>query len=111
MRTTNTPHHIQTKLEDSAALDLTRYTHKSLKKNNPGSLEIRDSGYISAKLQKSTYIYISMHFPAEMNARGSKTTNFSSFSHDYRGRLLINKDLFSHCSLHNTIYGLKSLLP
>ncbi len=72
-------------------------------------MEIRDSGYISAKLQKSTYIYISMHFPAETNTRGGKTTNFSSYSHDYRGRLLIIKYLFF--TLFLTQYGLKSLLP
>ncbi len=49
---------------------------------NLGSLEIRASTYISAKLKKRTYMYDSQQFPVEMNTRGSKTDNFYSFSHE-----------------------------
>ncbi len=48
---------------------------------NLGSLEIRVSTYISAKLKKHTYMYDSLQFPVEINTRGSKTDNFS-FSHE-----------------------------
>ncbi len=51
-------------------------------KCNLGSLEIRVSTYISAKLKKRTYMYDSLQFPVEMNTRGSKTDNFYSFSHE-----------------------------
>ncbi len=50
--------------------------------HNLGSLEIRVSTYISAKLKKLTYMYDSLQFPVEMNTRGSKTDNFYSFSHE-----------------------------
>ncbi len=50
--------------------------------SNLGSLEIRASTYISAKLKKRTYMYDSQQFPVEMNTRGSKTDNFYSFSHE-----------------------------
>lgn len=40
---------------------------------NPGSIEIRDCAYISAKLQKCTYTYVSLQFTGEMNIRGSKS--------------------------------------
>ncbi len=47
---------------------------------NLGSLEIRASTYISAKLKKRTYMYDSLQFPVEMNTRGSKTlTTFIPF--------------------------------
>lgn len=38
-----------------------------------GSLEIRASSYISAKLKKRTYTHASLQLPGEMNTRGSKT--------------------------------------
>ncbi len=38
--------------------------------SNLGSLEIRASTYISAKLKKRTYMYDSLQFPVEMNTRG-----------------------------------------
>ncbi len=40
---------------------------------NLGSLEIRVSTYISAKLKKRTYMYDSLQFPVEINTRGSNT--------------------------------------
>ncbi len=49
---------------------------------NIGSLEIRASKYISAKLRekKRTYTYKSLQFSIEINTRGSKTLdNFYSF--------------------------------
>ncbi len=45
-------------------------------KCNLGSLEIRVSTYISAKLKKRTYMYDSLQFTVEINTRGSKTDNF-----------------------------------
>ncbi len=57
-----------------------RHGHTFL--GNLGSLEIRVSTYISAKLKKRTYMYDSLQFPVEMNTRGSKTDNFYSFSHE-----------------------------
>ncbi len=51
---------------------------------NLGSLEIRVSTYISAKLKKRTYMYDSLQFPVEMNTRGSKTlTAFIPFHTKY----------------------------
>ncbi len=51
---------------------------------NLGSLEIRVSTYISAKLKKRTYMYDSLQFPVEMNTRGSKTlTTFIPFHTKY----------------------------
>ncbi len=49
-------------------------TQKGTSRNScaTGSLEIRASTYISAKLKKHTYMYDSLQFPVEMNARGSK---------------------------------------
>lgn len=50
-----------------------------------------------------TYLYISIRFPSEMNS-GRKTT-FIPFhtNDDYAGKLLINKHLFLHSVLHNTM--------
>ncbi len=51
---------------------------------NLGSLEIRVSTYISAKLKKRTYMYDSLQFPVEMNTIGSKTlTTFIPFHTKY----------------------------
>ncbi len=54
---------------------------------NLGSLEIRVSTYISAKLKKRTvrfYMYDSLQFPVEINTRGSKTlTTFIPFHTKY----------------------------
>ncbi len=52
--------------------------------SNLGSLEIRVSTYISAKLKKRTYMYDSLQFPVEINTRGSKTlTTFIPFHTKY----------------------------
>ncbi len=50
-------------------------------------------------------IAYSLQFPVEMNTSGSKTQQLVIFSHKFwlQGRLLINKDLFSDSSLHNTM--------
>lgn len=49
-------------------------------------------------------MYSSLHFTAEMNTTGSRTT-FVPFhtNFDYNGRLSIIKDLFLRGSLHNNI--------
>ncbi len=48
-----------------------------------GSLEIRASTYISAKLKKRTYMYDSPQFPVEMNTRGKTLTTFIPFHTKY----------------------------
>ncbi len=59
--------------------------------SNLGSLEIRGSTYISAKLKKRTYMYDSLQFPVEMKTRGSKTlTTFIPFHTKYVFRLLLH---------------------
>ncbi len=69
-------------------------------KTNLGSLEIRVSTYISAKLKKRTYMYDSLQFPVEMNTRGSKTlTTFIPFHTKYD--LQEQFGLFSHSYLQN----------
>ncbi len=50
----------------------------------PGSLEIRASTYVSAKLKILTYTYKSLQFLVEMNTRSSKTlTTFIPFHTKY----------------------------
>ncbi len=67
---------------------------------NLGSLEIRVSTYISAKLKKRTYMYNSLQFPVEINTRGSKTlTTFIPFHTKYD--LQEQFWLFSHSYLQN----------
>ncbi len=67
---------------------------------NLGSLEIRVSTYISAKLKKRTYMYDSLQFPVEINTRGSKTlTTFIPFHTKYD--LQEQFWLFSHSYLQN----------
>ncbi len=74
---------------------------------NLGSLEIRASTYISAKLKKRTYMYDSLQFPVEMNTRGSKTlTTFIPFHTKYD--LQEQFWLFSHSYLQNGMLWLQN---
>ncbi len=60
-------------------------------------MEKLDCVYISAKLHKFTYTYVSLQFTGEMNIRGSKKlTTLMPFNTNYdcRGRLLMNEGLF-----------------
>ncbi len=67
---------------------------------NLGSLEIRVSTYISAKLKKRTYMYDSLQIPVEINTRGSKTlTTFIPFH--TKCDLQEQFWLFSHSYLQN----------
>ncbi len=76
---------------------------------NLGSLEIRVSTYISAKLKKRTYMYDSLPFPAEMNTRGSKTlTTFIPFH--TKCDLQEQFWLFSHSYLQNGMLWLQNNL-
>ncbi len=51
---------------------------------NIGSLEIRASTYIYAKLKIHTCIYELLQFPVQINTRGSKTlTTFITFHTKY----------------------------
>ncbi len=74
---------------------------------NLGSLEIRASTYISAKLKKRTYMYDSLQFPVEMNTRGSKTlTTFIPFH--TKCDLQEQFWLFSHSYLQNGMLWLQN---
>ncbi len=75
--------------------------------SNLGSLEIRASTYISAKLKKITYMYDSLQFPVEMNTRGSKTlTTFIPFH--TKCDLQEQFWLFSHSYLQNGMLWLQN---
>ncbi len=83
-----------------AKLWLLRDAQRGNSNANLGSLEIRVSTYISAKLKKRTYMYDSLQFPVEINTRGSKTlTTFIPFHTKYD--LQEQFWLFSHSYLQN----------
>ncbi len=74
---------------------------------NLGSLEIRVSTYISAKLKKRTYMYDSLQFTVEINTRGSKPlTTFIPFHTKYD--LQEQFWLFSHSYLQNGMLWLQN---
>ncbi len=71
-------------LDHKTSLKSLGYICSNSHKCNLGSLEIRVSTYISAKLKKRTYMYDSLQFPVEINTRGSKTlTTFIPFHTKY----------------------------
>ncbi len=74
--------------------------------SNLGSLEIRASTYISAKLKKLTYIYDSLQFPVEMNTRGSKTLFLFTRSVTYRNSF----DYFLTVTCRMVCYDFKTIL-